>query len=150
MKSLVDAPLANASKLNLPQGRQPTRSGRTVLDPAERAAIQARKEAALNAKVSALLDYYAGTSVPARRVAEHVGFFRKQQNGANKRGKAVFINVPDVERAERELAWRKEQRTASVDRSPEGQDGATRLDRNDESAVPKADAQKEDPNAIPI
>jgi hypothetical protein len=30
---------------------------------------------------------------------------------------------------------------APVDRSPEGQDGATRLDRNDESAVPQAGAQ---------
>jgi hypothetical protein len=31
---------------------------------------------------------------------------------------------------------------AQVDRSPEGQDGETRLDRNDESAVAESDAPK--------
>jgi hypothetical protein len=122
MKSLIDAPLANASKLNLPQGRQSARGRRVARDPVADAEVRARKAAALNAKVSTLLDYYASADTPAERVAEHVGYFRKEQSGVNKRGKAVFINVPDVERAERELAWRREQRAASVDTHPKGGD----------------------------
>jgi hypothetical protein len=35
-------------------------------------------------------------------------------------------------------------RPAQVDRSPEGQDGETRLDRNDESAVPEGNAHNKD------
>jgi hypothetical protein len=40
--------------------------------------------------------------------------------------------------------WEKEI-VAQADRSPEGQDGETRLDRNDESAVAKPCAQTERP-----
>ena len=79
MKRLVDAPLANALRLNLPEGKAP--APRAIkpeyhceeLPKLTAKEVRARRTEATNAKVCAILDYYATTEVPPRRIAEHLG-----------------------------------------------------------------------------
>lgn len=106
MRALIEAPLANATKTNLPKGRKAIARERT--DPALAKLARERREASLSAKQEQLLDYYATTAVPAERVAEHVGFFNRVQTGTSKTGRPIFTRVPDVGRVEAALKWRRD------------------------------------------
>jgi len=114
LKKLAEAPLANACKLNLPKGRLPPKREEPQDLPREpRAAIKARHEAAHTAKKNQLLDYYATVDVPAERVAEHVGLWRKEEykpDGWKEGDRLAVRKVLDVERAAAELKWRREHR----------------------------------------
>ena len=112
LRALIDAPLANPAKINLPAGRRsaprvkmerpPPRPG--DLTPAQ---VRERKAKALSAKQELLLDYYATTEIPASRIADHVGLFHQVQTGTDKQGKPIYTREPDVKRVEAALKWRR-------------------------------------------
>lgn len=106
MKSLVEAPLANATKINLPQGRKPAPRSDGG-GPEQRRFAADRRAAGVSSKRSALFDYYATTDTPADRVAEHLGLYRKEQTGSDDKGKPIFSRVLDVKLAETQLAARR-------------------------------------------
>jgi hypothetical protein len=113
LKKLVDAPLKSATKINLPMGRKP--ATRAPRQPHERREgdltlkeVRERKAASIDKKRSALLDYYAGTDVPAQRVAEHLGIFRSEECGVDEEtGKPIINYVLDVEGVEAALRQRR-------------------------------------------
>lgn len=114
MKALIDAPLADACKINLPAGKRSARRAQKIdygddigCPKLSRKEIAARNAKAADNKLSSLFDYYATTDLSARRVAEHLGLYRKEQTGTDEAGKPVFSRVLDVKRAEGELAWRR-------------------------------------------
>lgn len=80
MQSLVDAPLANALRLNIVEvegqpkkrtARKPTINMFQAPAPIVKNGRE-YKERQAQAKVTALLDYYATTTVPFDRIAEHM------------------------------------------------------------------------------
>ena len=78
MQQLIDAPLANALGVNLPQGRRPAyRGGKAVYEgefapaPVSRKELRERQVDEHSAKLTSVLDYYATTAVPFGRIAEH-------------------------------------------------------------------------------
>ena len=105
VRALIDAPLASATKINLPKGRKPSTAPRA--DPALAKAARERRDATITAKQEQLLDYYATTTVPAERVAEHVGFLHQVQTGTTDKGKPIFRRVADVGRTEAALKFRR-------------------------------------------
>lgn len=113
LQSLIDAPLANATKINLPMGRraaprvkaEPRQPRPGDLTPAQ---VRERKAKALSDKQEKLLDYYATTSIPAERVAEHIGLYRVVQIGVDEEThKPITERVLDVQQVESALAWRR-------------------------------------------
>lgn len=80
MQSLVDAPLANALRLNLvevegaPKKRSPSKRTLQMFQAPAPIVKNGReyKERQAQAKVTALFDYYATTNVPFDRIAEHM------------------------------------------------------------------------------
>lgn len=110
MQALIDAPLANPGKLNLPEGRRPIERGRKVPAPDGLTPAQVKERKAKEAadKLAKLLDYYATTDLPAEKVARDIGLSRMVEDGVDEdTGKVKFKRVLDVEKAEAELAWRR-------------------------------------------
>jgi hypothetical protein len=114
MEALVDAPLANATKVYLPAGKRSAPRGKKVeygdeigCPKVSAKELRERKQKAAQDKLAALFDYYARTTLDARRVAEHMGLFRNEQTGVDDAGKPVFARVLDEKRAEAKLAWRR-------------------------------------------
>jgi hypothetical protein len=114
MQSLIDAPLANAIKVNLPGGKLAARRspkpeyGDEIGCPKVSAKeLKERKRKAEEAKRSDLYDYYAATDLTPKRVAEHMGIYRQEQTGTDDQGKPVFARVLDVKTVEAQLAWRR-------------------------------------------
>jgi hypothetical protein len=114
MQALIDAPLANATKLNSPGGRRsaPRKSAPQYEDEigcpkVSQKELRARKKAAEQAKYAALYDYYAQTDLTPDRVAQHMGLYRNEQTGVDDKGKPVFARVLNVKLAADELGWRR-------------------------------------------
>lgn len=112
LKKLAEAPLANALAINLPQGRKPAKRSGGEKPPLRdgdltSAQVRERRAKAQEKAIGELLDYYAGTEVPAERIARHLNFYRSQQTGTDDKGKPIFQRVLDTERVEAELAWRR-------------------------------------------
>lgn len=120
LQALIDAPLANPLRLNIPGGKEnlpprPRASKEQSLSPAERKArgiltakeARERKAADDAKRLGKLFDYYAGTDIPAATVAAHMGLFKTVETGEVVEGKPVTERVLDVERAAAQLAWRR-------------------------------------------
>lgn len=78
MQKLVDAPLADPLKLYLPKGTRAAKRAPKAeyYDSVEapkiaRSILEKRKVDAASAKLVSVLDYYATTTVPFERIAEH-------------------------------------------------------------------------------
>ena len=114
LQRLIDAPLADACKINPPAGKRPNPRAKKpeyyggpdgqALSPRQ---LRERKKKAEAAKLEALFDYHASTDLEPRRVAEHLGLYRQEQTGTDINGKPTFSRVLDVERVEEQLAWRR-------------------------------------------
>jgi hypothetical protein len=114
LQTLIDAPLANATKINVPAGkRSAPRSpkveyGDEIGCPKVSAKeLRERKEKAVAEKRAKLFDYYAVTGLTAEKVAEHMGLYRQEQTGVDDKGKPILVRVLDVKLAEDQLAWRR-------------------------------------------
>jgi hypothetical protein len=114
LQSLIDAPLANATKINLPGGKSPAprpkKSDATddIGGPKlTMKQVRERKDRAAAERLSKLFDYYATTDLTAEKIAEHLGLYRNTQTGTDKDGKPIISRVLDVERAEQQIAWRR-------------------------------------------
>jgi hypothetical protein len=116
LKALVDAPLANPLRLNIPGGKE-------ALPPKPRAVsevkqhrpgdltarqVRERKAAAEQQKLDALYNYYATTDVPAERVAEHIGVRKLVEDGTDDAGKMKYKSVLDVDTVRHALAVRRQ------------------------------------------
>lgn len=114
LRQLIDAPLANATRINLPAGkRAPVRAvkaeetddiGCQKLTPKQ---VRERKGKATSAKLETLFDYYAGTNLSDAKIAEHMGLYRNEQNGVDKVGKPIMVRVLDVKLVEQQMAFRR-------------------------------------------
>lgn len=80
MQALIDAPLDTAKRANgiwLPEGRRAgPRAGKPEyygddMPALSKSELQARRDAAHDKKLSDILTYYAGTTIPFERIAEH-------------------------------------------------------------------------------
>lgn len=78
MQKLVDAPLADPLKLYLPNGTRTAKRApkaeyydSVVAPKIARSVLEKRKVDAASTKLVSVLDYYATTSVPFDRIAEH-------------------------------------------------------------------------------
>lgn len=117
MKALIDAPLANACKVNLPAGKRSIPRGQKDQGDGDLGCpkvsakeLRERKRKAGDAKLNALFDYYAATSLTAQKVAEHMGLYRQEQIGTDEQsGKPIFTRVLDVKRVDDQLSWRRKQ-----------------------------------------
>jgi len=75
MQALIDAPLAEVGKINLPMGkRSPKRGPKPIYENEFAPAItgkeaRERREAERDKKIGAVLNYYAGTDIPFDRIA---------------------------------------------------------------------------------
>jgi hypothetical protein len=113
MKAMIDAPLADAVKINLPAGKRPAPRSRVEhgddigCPKVSARELQERRKRAAQEKLDKLFDYYAGTKLDASKVAEHMGLYRQEQTGTDDKGKPVFTKVLDVERASVQLEWRR-------------------------------------------
>lgn len=115
IKKLVEAPLADPLKINIPGGRDalPPRPRQPKEQrypaPGDLTPKQVRERKALDeqAKREKLYDYYATTDLPAERVAEHVGVYRLEEDGTDDAGKVKYKRVLDVAKVEAALAWRR-------------------------------------------
>lgn len=78
LRALVDAPLADPLKINLPLGRRPVKRSTQPARAKEAGELtkdqlrERREKAASDARHS-ILRYYSTTSIPFERVAAHVG-----------------------------------------------------------------------------
>jgi hypothetical protein len=118
LKALVDAPLADPLRLNIPGGRDALppkpREKREHLSPTEKKErgyltgkqLAQRKHDEAYKKLSTLFDYYSTTDIPAERVAEHCGVYRLVEVGSED-GKPVYERQLDVERVRQELDFRR-------------------------------------------
>lgn len=113
LRKLVEAPLANAVKINLPQGRQPARREKVErafpapndLTPAQ---VRENKAKAISDKRQKLLDYYATVDISAEQVARHIGMFVLVQTGVDEEtGKPTYKRELDVKTVEAQLAARR-------------------------------------------
>lgn len=114
MKALIAAPLADPSKIFLPEGkRRISRGPRPQYEDGIEAPkvsgkeLAERRSKAAWKKLEALYDYYAGTNLTAERIAEHMGVYRQEQTGVDDKGKPVFVRVLDVKTVEAQIAWRR-------------------------------------------
>lgn len=115
LQSLIDAPLADAAKINLPAGRRSAPRGKKEVYGDEIGCpkvsakeLRERREGAALAKLNTLFDYYATTALTAEQVATHMGLYRREQVGEDDTGKPKFERVLDVKLAEQQLAWRRQ------------------------------------------
>lgn len=114
MQALIDAPLADATKINLPAGR---RTAKRVKNPefqdeigcpkATAKELRERRQRAADDKLGKLFDYYASTSLTPEKVAEHMGLYRNEETGVDDKGKPTFTRVLDVRKAKEQLEWRR-------------------------------------------
>lgn len=114
LQPLIDAPLANALKVNTPAGRRSTPRAKKPeyqdeigCPKASAKELRERKAKADLAKLETLFDYYAGTNLTSEKIAEHMGLYRNEQTGVSDDGKPIMTRVLDVGRAEAEIAWRR-------------------------------------------
>lgn len=114
LQSLIDAPLADATKTNVPGGKRPASRGSKAghgdeigFPKVSGKELRERKAKAAEEKLNKLFDYYATTDMSAARVAEHMGLYRQQQNGTDDKGRPTFERVLDVKQAAEQLAWRR-------------------------------------------
>lgn len=127
LKALVDAPLADPLRLNIPGGRDALppkpRERREHLSPAEKKErgyltgkeLAQRKHDEAYAKLSTLFDYYSTTDIPVERVAQHVGVYRMVEIGTDEDGKPKYERQLDVERVRQELDFRRKSLRAGSD-----------------------------------
>lgn len=85
MQALIDAPLANPLKINLPAGRSPARraakpeyEGEFTPEKLTSKQIRERRQDQFSAKLSAVLDHYARTDVPFDRIEAHTKLSSQQ------------------------------------------------------------------------
>ena len=85
LETLRDAPLVDPLKPFLPEGRRPARRSTKAIYEGEFAPkkltqkeLRQRAEDAHSAKIVAILDYYATTTVPVERIPDHVGLTIEQ------------------------------------------------------------------------
>lgn len=114
LQSLIDAPLADPIKIFSPGGKRPAPRSPKIeyaddigVPKLTSKQVRERKDKAAAQKLDALLTYYAGTDLPAEKIAEHLGLYRQEQTGVDDKGKPTFARVLDVKRVEREMAWRR-------------------------------------------
>lgn len=76
LRELAESPITTAARANkvfLPMGRKPAkREEKRTASPAELKAARDHREKQATAKVSQLLDYYATTTLPVERIADHM------------------------------------------------------------------------------
>jgi hypothetical protein len=116
MRALVEAPLADPSRIYLPEGRGTVRRARPPSDISDetdgglrlsRSKVAQMKERQAAEKLTKLFDYYAATDLSPERVAEHLGLYRSIQTGTDEKGRPTFDRILDVERAAAQLEWRR-------------------------------------------
>lgn len=114
MQALIDAPLADAAKIYLPDGkRRISRGPRPQYEDGIEAPkvtskeIAERKSKAAWKKLEQLYDYYAKTDLTAEKIAQHMGIYRQQQTGVDDKGKPIFGRALDVKTVEAQIAWRR-------------------------------------------
>jgi hypothetical protein len=119
LQSLIDAPLANATKINLPEGRRPaTRAPKPEyvdeigVPKLTGKQVREHKEKGRSAKLEALYDYYAGTDLPVERITEHLGLYRNEQSGVDENGKPIMVRVLDTKLVGQQIEWRRKARAA--------------------------------------
>ncbi len=85
MQSLIDAPLANPNKINLPKGRRsapragnPEYEGDFLPDKLTRKELRDRQENSHSAKIMAVLDYYAASKVSFEDIARYTNLTADQ------------------------------------------------------------------------
>lgn len=116
LRALVEAPLADPLKINLPEGKRALTRGpkvQTEKAPGDLtlSEVRERKRKELEDKQSALLDYYATTDKDAATVAKHVGLTVLVDTGrTDEDEKPIYERVFDVARAQAELDWRRKAR----------------------------------------
>jgi hypothetical protein len=114
MQALIDAPLADATKVNLPAGRRSAPRAKKAeyadeigCPKLKTSEVRARKQKAEDEKLGKLFDYYAGTDLTAEKIAEHMGLYRNDETGVDDKGKPTFTRVLDVRRAQEQIEWRR-------------------------------------------
>ena len=113
MRSLIEAPLADPARIYAPGGKRPAARGPKVeyddigCPKISSKEMAARKKRVANDKLEALYAYYATTDLTAEKIAEHMGLYRQEQTGVGEDKKPIFTRVLDVERVEKQLAWRR-------------------------------------------
>lgn len=113
MRSLIEAPLADPARIYAPGGKRPAPRGPKVeyddigCPKITGKELAAYKKKVANDKLEALYAYYATTDLTAEKIAEHIGLYRQEQTGVDDKGKPTFARVLDVERVEKQLAWRR-------------------------------------------
>lgn len=92
LKLLVEAPLANPLKLNVPMGRRSAPRGSKPVyvgdmggEPLSQSELRTRRDNEKAAKVVSVLDYYATTQVPFDRIASHVKMTEDEVRAAMQR-----------------------------------------------------------------
>lgn len=120
MKALIDAPLADATRINLPAGKRsaPRRQKIEYVDEMgcpklKTSEVRARKAKDASEKQQKLFDYYAGTSLTPEKVAEHMGLFRNEETGVDDKGKPILKRVLDVAKAKEQIEWRRRKSLAA-------------------------------------
>lgn len=121
LRKLAEAPLAtqgkamkDAQQLDIPKRPKRERSRAPAAAPEgglTKAQVKERQEKAHTAKQDALLHYYAGTDVPAERVARHIGFYRREEykpEGWEEGDDMAVRHVPDIDRTAAALKWIRE------------------------------------------
>lgn len=91
MQALIDAPLADPLKLYLPKGTKIQRRGprhahvdNIGAEKLTKAQLDKRRGNLADAKMGAVLDYYATTDVPIDRIAAHTGLTLERATEAMK------------------------------------------------------------------
>lgn len=95
--ALANAPLADPLNLNVPLGRRVAKRGPRHayydgIDAPRATRTELEKRAAndRNSKLASVLDYYATTTIPIERVAEHTGITIEQATAAmERRGRMI-------------------------------------------------------------
>jgi hypothetical protein len=120
LQALIDAPLANPLRLNIPGGKEslppkPRAKKEPSLSPAEKRArgilttkeLAERKALEAQAKLTQLYDYYATTDIPAERVAEHMGVYHQVQVGTTDDHKPIYERQLNIGLVRAELERRR-------------------------------------------
>lgn len=97
LQSMIDAPLADPLNLNVPLGKRVMKRGPRAqyydgIDAPrlKQSELQKRREDQFSAKLCAVLDYYAGSTVPIERIAEHTKLTIEQATAAmERRGRKI-------------------------------------------------------------
>lgn len=92
LQKLIDAPLADPLKTFVPLGTRPAKRGPRYSEydgldvpRISRKELEARRSEDISEKLGAILDYYAGTSIPVERIATHTGLTIEKATAAMKR-----------------------------------------------------------------